>query len=1049
MTGRTDGGAHAAWFWTNPENGAKLPCLQKVLAAITPVSVTASPKRWSVLCGAVLAMVAGFPLAAGAAYQLPPASGVRTDFINDDDFLDYVQHKTFNFFWDTQNPVTGLMLDRASNPGLCSIASLGFGLSSINVGVDHGWITRAEGRTRVRTALQFLWNLPQGSGTTGIAGYHGWFYHFLDTTTGLRVGTCELSTIDTTLLMLGVLDCGLFFNDPADADEAAIRQLSTNLINRIDWAFVTRSDNRIAMDWDPVAGFRYGGWSGYSEAMALYLLGLGAQTNPLPAPAWTAWTSTYLWKTHYGYGYVWTPTGSLFTHCYSHCWVDFRGINDPYLRTNGGGIDYFENSRRATLAQQAYAATQPFPNYGTFEFGVTACDGPNATVGGVFYTGYTGRGAPPGPPTTIDDGTLAPTAALGALPFAPEACLPVARHLYATYLPRIWSDYGFCDAFNIQAGEWFDPDVVGIDAGPIILMIENYRHGSLWRRLLHSPIIQRGLERAAFTAPPPESPEATAVSGTQLDVTWVDRSDFETGFQVEISTDGTNFFTAATVSAGITHASLTVHPGTGYYVRVRTTSSAGLSGALGVAFAATPAPVVITAQPGSLVVTNGQTAVFTVGASGNGGLAYQWFKGNAAIAGATGATLTLANVQSTDAGDYSVVVTNAAGSTASQTVTLTVPPLFFPHPTCIVADPAGNLYIGDSATQTVQQVNSTSQVALLAGMANTAGSTDGSGSTARFNKPGGIAVAGDGTITLADTANGTIRRITASGLVTTLAGSTTNRGNNDGVGSSATFSSPRGLALSPAGTVFVADAMNHTIRRIALNAVVDTFAGTAGVMGAADGTGSAGRFNFPTGVALDPAGVLYVVDTTNNTIRRITPSGVVTTLAGLAGVSGLDDGSGPDALFNHPGGLAVDVAGYIYVADTGNSAIRRITPAGTVTTIAGLPGIAGLQDGHGPAAYFNQPQAITAGSGGNLYVADTGNGAIRRITPAGEVTTLVLSTAPSPPPPGNGGGGVTPPPSGGSGGGGGDCQSWFSGALSALLLLRYLRPPRIQRAGDY
>ena len=1005
--------------------------------------MTAPPLPWSgLLFGAALALLAGSPPPALAAYQLPPASGVRTSFADDNDFLDYVQRKTFNFFWDNQNPVTGLMLDRASNPSLCSIASLGFGLSSVNVAVDRGWITRAQGRARVLTTLQFLWNLPQGGGTTGVAGYHGWFYHFLDTTTGLRKADCELSTIDTAWLMFGVLDCGLYFDDSVDADEAAIRQLAASLISRLDWAFVTRSDNRVAMAWDPVAGFQYGGWSGYNEAMALYLLGLGAQTNPLPVSSWAAWTSTYQWKTHYGYGYVWTPTGSLFTHCYSHCWVDFRGVTDPYLRTNGGSIDYFENSRRATLAQQAYAATQPFTNYGASEFGVTACDGPNATIGGIAYAGYAGRGAPPGPPTTIDDGTLAPTAALSALPFDSAACLPAARHLYDAYLPRIWSDYGFCDAFNIQAGEWFDPDVVGIDAGPIVLMIENYRSGSLWRRLLHSPILQRGLERAGFTAPPPESPAATAVSGTQLDVTWIVCSDFETGFQVEISTDNTNFTAAATVPAGSTHASLTVRPGTTYYVRVRTTSGAGLSGSRGVASATTPAPIVITTQPGNLVVTKGQSAVFTAGASGDGPLVYQWFKDGVAIAGANGATLTLTDVQAADAGSYYVVVTNAAGATTSQTVTLTVPPLFFPHPTCIAADPAGNLYLGDASTQTVQRVNTTSQVALLAGTASSAGSADGTGAAARFNQPGGIVVAGDGTITLADTANGTIRRITPGGVVTTLAGSPTNRGNHDGAGSSATFSSPRGLALSPAGTVFVADAMNHTIRRIASNAVVDTFAGTAGVAGAVDGTGTTARFNFPTGVALDPTGNLYVADTTNNTIRRITPGGVVTTLAGLEGVSGSDDGSGPDAFFNHPGGLAVDAAGYIYVADTGNSAIRRITPAGTVTVFAGMPSIAGLQDGRGPGAYFNQPQAITVGPEGNLYVADTGNATIRQITPAGEVTTMVLTAAPSTPPPDTGGGGSTTPPTSGNSSGGGAVGSWFAGALLGLLLLRMVRPPR-------
>jgi hypothetical protein len=534
-----------------------------------------------------LAIFAGRLPSARAAYALPPASGVPTSFASDDDFLDYVQAGTFNFFWATQNPATGLMLDRASNPGLCSIASVGFGLSSINVAVDRGWVTRAQARARILTTLQFLWSLPQGAGSTGVAGYHGWFYHFLDTTTGLRAGTCELSTIDTALLMMGVLDCGLYYDDPADPDEATIRQLSANLFNRIDWSFVTLGDSRVAMSWkpEPGTGFQSGGWSGYNEAMVLYLLGLGAAQNPLPAASWTAWTSTYQWNTAYGYSFVGVSTGSLFTYHYSHCWVDFFGITDPWLRANGGGIDYFENSRRATLAQQAYAMTRPYPNYGATEFGITACDGPNATINGVAYPGYDGRGMPPG----YDDGTLAPTAALGSLPFAPEICLPAARHLYDAYSTRIWSDYGFCDAFNIRAGGWFDPDVLGIDAGPIVLMIENYRSGSVWHRLMQSPVIQGGLQRAGFTAPPPGDVAATAGSATQVAVSWVPESTFASGYQVELSTDGTTFTPAATVAAGVTQATLTASPGTTYFARVRTTSGAGLSGYRNVASVTTPA----------------------------------------------------------------------------------------------------------------------------------------------------------------------------------------------------------------------------------------------------------------------------------------------------------------------------------------------------------------------------------------------------------------------------------------------------------------------------
>jgi sugar lactone lactonase YvrE len=558
---------------------------------------------------------------------------------------------------------------------------------------------------------------------------------------------------------------------------------------------------------------------------------------------------------------------------------------------------------------------------------------------------------------------------------------------------------------------------------------------------LGSPVLQRGLERAGFTAPPPDTVAATASSGTQLDVTWVGRSNFETGFQVELSTDNNTFATVASVSAGAASAAVAVQPGTVYYVRVRTTSVAGLSGYRDVVQATTPAAVIVTAQPSSLVVTTGQPALFTVDATGAAPLSFQWFKKGVALAGATAATLELGNVQSVDAGDYSVTVSNGAGSTVSQSATLTVQPAFFPHPTSIAADGAGNLLVGDPSQQTIQRINSASQVALLAGATGLAGSADGAGAAARFNQPGGIVVAADGTVTVADTANATLRRITAAGAVTTWVGSATNRGNNDGTGSAATFSSPRGLALGSDGAVYVADAMNHTIRRVSSSAAVATFAGTAGAAGAADGSGATVRFNFPTDVALDSSGNLYVADTTNNTIRRVTPVGVVTTLAGLAGVSGADDGWGAHALFNRPGGLALDAGGNLYVADTGNSTIRRITPAGVVSTFAGLPGVAGLRDGRGSGAYFNQPEAITVGPGGDLYVADTGNATIRRIAPDGQVTTPVLSAAPSPPPD-TGGGTVTPPTGGGSGGGGGAVGGWLGGALAILVGLRILRRGR-------
>lgn len=387
--------------------------------------------RWTRLtCLALLAAAGAMP--AAAQYRLPVTAEVRTSFSSDDDFLDYVEQRSFAFFWDTQDPVTGLMPDRASNTEVCSIASIGFGLSATVIAIERGWITRAEGRARILTTLRTLASLPQGASASGVAGYRGWFYHFLDMHTGLRVWNSELSTIDTVLMMCGVMDCGLFFDDATDAGETEIRQLADTLVGRLDWAFVLRPDHLVTMAWDPVTGYHTNGWSGYNEAMCLYLLGLGAATDPLTEDSWTAWTWSYEWKTHFGHTYIWCPTGSLFTHQYSQCWIDFRGITDAALRASGSGIDYFENSRRATLAQQAYAATKPFANYASNEFGVTACDGPYATIGGVTYPAYYGRGSPPGPPDTFDDGTLAPTAALSSIPFAPKrAC---RRHGISTTL---------------------------------------------------------------------------------------------------------------------------------------------------------------------------------------------------------------------------------------------------------------------------------------------------------------------------------------------------------------------------------------------------------------------------------------------------------------------------------------------------------------------------------------------------------------------------------------------------------------------------------------
>ncbi len=459
-------------------------------------------------------------------------------------------------------------------------------------------------------------------------------------------------------------------------------------------------------------------------------------------------------------------------------------------------------------------------------------------------------------------------------------------------------------------------------------------------------------------------------------------------------------------------------------------------------------------QPSSATVATGHNVSFS---AGNTAGAIQWqvstdngstwtsLSNNGTYSGATSSTLMVSNADSTlNGAQYRFQATDNGVVSVSSGATLAVTVALFPFPTGLAVDLSGNLYVTDSNTNTVQKIDPQGMVNLIAGTSGTAGSTDGIGSAARFNMPGGIALDLSGTIFVADTANATIRRIALDGTVTTFAGSVSNRGSTDGTGTAAMFSAPIGVVVDGSGNVFVADSMNDTIRKISSTGTVSTFAGSAGVTGSTDGTGSTARFNLPTGLAIDSAGNLYVSDTTNNTIRKITSAGNVSTLAGLAGVSGSQDGNGGNAFFNHPGGLALDVSGNLYVADTGNSVIRKVNVAGAVSTVAGLDGVAGLMDGPASDAFFNQPQALGLDSTGTLSVADTGNAAIRKISSAGIVTTPALATAPSGGGSGgtgvgSGGGAMPPPMPSGGGGGGGEFGAWFTVALGLLAFLRAQR----------
>ncbi len=407
--------------------------------------------------------------------------------ITDEALLDTLQHGACQYFWDQANPSNGLIKDRSTATSPCSIASTGFGLSAICIGVDHGWLTRAQGAGRVLTTLQTFWNGAQGNSTSGTIGYKGLYWHWLDMSTATRTWDGELSTIDTALLFAGMLDARQFFNG-GDATETQIRALADSIYDRADWVFMKNLQPGIKMGYKPGTGFlNFGTWTGYNEAMILYLLALGSPTHAVPASDWNTWTSGYNWNTQYGYTYLIFPP--LFGHQYSHCWVDFRSKRDAFMQNHGS--DYFENSRRATLAQRAYAVANPLGQVGYSDslWGLTASDVP---------TGYNARGAPPG---QNDDGTITPTAPIGSIPFAPGECLAVAHKLWDGYRANLWGAYGFRDAFNLTVEpDWYDTDYLGIDQGPIAIMIENYRTGRVWNRFMTHPAILQGLQSAGFTA---------------------------------------------------------------------------------------------------------------------------------------------------------------------------------------------------------------------------------------------------------------------------------------------------------------------------------------------------------------------------------------------------------------------------------------------------------------------------------------------------------------------------------------------------------------------
>lgn len=421
-------------------------------------------------------------------------------------FTDDLKKRTFQFFWDRCDPVTFQIDDRYPTVQFSSIAATGFGLATYTVGIHNGYITREAGAGRVLKTLEWLWQSRQGPGKENITGYKGLFYHFLNNGSGTRFKTNELSTIDTGLLMAGILTCQSYF-DQNNSSEKRIRELSDSLFLRVEWDWAMNGQASMSMGWHPENGFISSSWDGYNEAMVLLIMAMGSPSHPIPSEAWKTWCSSYKWENFYGYDHL--NFSPLFGHQYSHMFIDFRGIQDDYIKSRG--IDYFENSRRATLSNRAYCIKNPkgFTDYSDKIWGLTASDGPaNETrqFNGkpVSFSTYTARGA--SALYISDDGTIVPTAAGGSIPFEPKICIDALREMKNKYGDKLYQKYGFKDAFNPsytfdpkQPEGWFDIDYLGIDQGPIIIMLENYETGLVWNTLKKNRYIINGLRKAGFT----------------------------------------------------------------------------------------------------------------------------------------------------------------------------------------------------------------------------------------------------------------------------------------------------------------------------------------------------------------------------------------------------------------------------------------------------------------------------------------------------------------------------------------------------------------------
>ncbi len=413
-----------------------------------------------------------------------------------------LQRNSFDYFVNEVNPANGLVRDKTAARWPASIAAIGMALTAYPVGVQRGFIDRADAVQRILTTLRFLAVSAQGK-SPDATGYKGFYYHFLRMDDGRRDWQCELSSIDTALLIAGALAAAEYFGGN-DGAEAELRELARMLYERIDWAWMLDGGPTIGHGWRPESGFLPYRWEGYNEALVLYLLALGSPTHPISRDSYAAWCGSYQWKNLYGIELL--HAGPLFIHQMSHIWCDFRGIRDAFMRAHD--CDYFENSRRATQVQQRYAVANPrgFRHVGEHCWGISASDRPgNLTrrVGGVerVFFDYVARGVPDGP----DDGTIAPWAVAASLPFAPEIVTPTIRH-FARLQLDVPNPYGFKASFNpafvgeaADAAGWVSPYHFGINEGPTVLMIENHRSGLVWSLMRRCKPLVDGMRAAGFS----------------------------------------------------------------------------------------------------------------------------------------------------------------------------------------------------------------------------------------------------------------------------------------------------------------------------------------------------------------------------------------------------------------------------------------------------------------------------------------------------------------------------------------------------------------------